>query len=66
MRARLSRHHVLPTSRVIRSLGQTARGALAVTILTGCAVGQPSGFTARSNATCADASARIAKLSPGQ
>jgi hypothetical protein len=37
--------------------------ALAVTTTTGCAVGRPAGFTARSNATCADASAAITKLS---
>ncbi len=52
-----------PSSRGIRSLRTAALGALVVTILASCAVGRPSGFTARSNATCADASAAIAKLS---
>ena len=36
---------------------------LAITTLPGCAVGEASGFTARSNATCGHASAAITKLS---
>ena len=46
----------------IWSLRTTAAFAFAATILTGCAVGRPSGFTARSNATCVDASSAITKL----
>jgi hypothetical protein len=57
------RHQLKLSSRGIRSLRATAMCALVVAILTSCAVGRPSGFTARSNATCADASAAIAKLS---
>lgn len=65
MRERFGRHRVKASSRVMRSLGTAALCALAVTLLTACAVGRPSGFTARSNATCGDASAAIAKLSAG-
>jgi len=48
-----------PGSRGIRT---TALSLLAITTLAGCVVGQPSGFTARSNATCGHASAAITKL----
>jgi hypothetical protein len=51
-----------PGSRGIWSIRATALGLLAITTLAGCAVGQPSGFTARSNATCGHASAAITKL----
>lgn len=63
MRVHLSRYQLKPSSRGIHSIRTTALCALVMTVLTGCAVGRPSGFTARSNATCADASAAIRKLS---
>ena len=63
MREHFSRHQLVSRSRRIRSLRTTAVCALVVTILASCAVGRPSGFTARSNAICADASAAITKLS---
>jgi hypothetical protein len=63
MRQRRGRSGPELHSRGIRQLiGAATLAALALAGLTSCAVGQPSGFTARSNATCASASAAIAKL----
>jgi len=63
MREHFSRNRLEPSSSGIRPHRTVALCALVVTILTSCAVGRPSGFTARSNATCADAAAAITKLS---
>jgi hypothetical protein len=63
MREHLGRPQRAPGSRGIWSIRATVLSLLAITTLPGCAVGEASGFTARSNATCGHASAAITKLS---